>query len=340
MYLFLLAFGGLLSLAGVILAGSGLSDHTFDAGLVTPGIVAVVGGLLLIGLGFALRVLQRIEHALETRPVMPRPAIRAGATPESAAAAAAPEPQSGTSGDTSRIPFPVRITRPPQTAPAPEPAPVAEKNADELPQKFPKVARLGPAPAPEEAETPAKFPLPTAADDGEETAAESVGSLFSRRLKARNGAAPAAKISPRLDPSARAPLTQQRPIGPAFDALWPKGPRRAAAQSQHAPEPETSGAESERTAREAGHEREPVFPVRIARERPADDEQAIAPSPAVAPDMAPEEAPEPVTVLKSGIVDGMAYTLYSDGSIEAQLPQGLLRFGSISELRAHIEQDS
>jgi hypothetical protein len=36
----------------------------------------------------------------------------------------------------------------------------------------------------------------------------------------------------------------------------------------------------------------------------------------------------------------MAYTLYSDGSIEAQLPQGMLRFGSISELRAHIEQDS
>ena len=49
---------------------------------------------------------------------------------------------------------------------------------------------------------------------------------------------------------------------------------------------------------------------------------------------------EPLTVLKSGIVDGMAYTLYSDGSIEAQLPQGLLRFGSISELRAHIEQDT
>jgi hypothetical protein len=53
-----------------------------------------------------------------------------------------------------------------------------------------------------------------------------------------------------------------------------------------------------------------------------------------------DEPAEPITILKSGIVDGMAYTLYSDGSIEAQLPQGLLRFGSITELRAHIEQDS
>ena len=45
----------------------------------------------------------------------------------------------------------------------------------------------------------------------------------------------------------------------------------------------------------------------------------------------------PVSVLKSGVVEGMAYTLYSDGSIEAQLPQGTLRFGSITALRNHIE---
>ena len=59
----------------------------------------------------------------------------------------------------------------------------------------------------------------------------------------------------------------------------------------------------------------------------------------VAPDAAPEMEPA-VSVLKSGVVDGMAYTLYSDGSIEAQLPQGTLRFGSITELRNHIEQSA
>ncbi len=46
---------------------------------------------------------------------------------------------------------------------------------------------------------------------------------------------------------------------------------------------------------------------------------------------------EAVSVLKSGVVEGMAYTLYSDGSIEAQLPQGTLRFGSITALREHID---
>jgi hypothetical protein len=51
----------------------------------------------------------------------------------------------------------------------------------------------------------------------------------------------------------------------------------------------------------------------------------------------PEDRPE-VTVLKSGVVDGMAYSLYSDGSIEAQMPEGMMRFASIDELRAHLDQ--
>ena len=50
-----------------------------------------------------------------------------------------------------------------------------------------------------------------------------------------------------------------------------------------------------------------------------------------------DDQPE-VTVLKSGVVDGMAYSLYSDGSIEAQMPEGMMRFASIDELRAHLDQ--
>jgi hypothetical protein len=46
-------------------------------------------------------------------------------------------------------------------------------------------------------------------------------------------------------------------------------------------------------------------------------------------------AGDPTVVLKSGVIDGMAYTLYADGSIEADLPQGLLRFASIDELRTY-----
>lgn len=57
-------------------------------------------------------------------------------------------------------------------------------------------------------------------------------------------------------------------------------------------------------------------------------------------DEMPAEEPRSVPILKSGVVDGMGYTLYVDGSIEAELPQGTLRFASINELRAHLEKAS
>jgi hypothetical protein len=65
---------------------------------------------------------------------------------------------------------------------------------------------------------------------------------------------------------------------------------------------------------------------------------------ATAEDRRPQEASGEQThaaaILKSGVVDGMAYTLYADGSIEAKLPHGTVKFGSIAELRAHIETNS
>jgi hypothetical protein len=42
-------------------------------------------------------------------------------------------------------------------------------------------------------------------------------------------------------------------------------------------------------------------------------------------------------VVKSGVVDDMAYSLYSDGSIEADMPEGTMRFASIDDLRDHLE---
>jgi hypothetical protein len=64
-----------------------------------------------------------------------------------------------------------------------------------------------------------------------------------------------------------------------------------------------------------------------------------APEPQPEPEAAPQEE-APVAILKSGVVDGMGYTLYIDGSIEAELPDGTLRFASINELRRHLEENS
>jgi hypothetical protein len=48
--------------------------------------------------------------------------------------------------------------------------------------------------------------------------------------------------------------------------------------------------------------------------------------------------PRPSPVLKSGVIQRMAYTLFTDGSIEAQMSEGIMHFASIEEFRRHLEE--
>jgi hypothetical protein len=51
------------------------------------------------------------------------------------------------------------------------------------------------------------------------------------------------------------------------------------------------------------------------------------------------DLPPGVTVVRSGTVDEMAYTYFSDGSIEAQLfGESPIRFASLDALRTYVEQ--
>jgi hypothetical protein len=315
MYLLLLVFGAVLTVAGFVLAASGVSihDRAFDMTIATPGIVAVVGGLALVGLGLALRVLQRIEQGLAARP-MPRLA-RPGEAAEFAAATERP-------GDAPRIPLPSKTVPRAQGAPgaAAALASPAEKRPEDLPdkapgrllEKSPVMGRLETTTIIEEMDLALSARPPSSVD-------EAIGQFDKlRAARRKNGGAPAVitprpDTAPRLDLGARSPMTTERSKGPAFGTLWPKTPRpmrtaqSASSQAVAAPEPEP--------------------------------EQVNEPAPEAAPTGAAQEAQE-ISVLKSGVVDGMAYTLFSDGSIEAELPQGTLRFGSITELRNHIEQSA
>jgi hypothetical protein len=44
--------------------------------------------------------------------------------------------------------------------------------------------------------------------------------------------------------------------------------------------------------------------------------------------------------LKSGTINDVSYTLFSDGSIETLTPEGTLRFDSIDEFRQHLEKSA
>lgn len=84
-------------------------------------------------------------------------------------------------------------------------------------------------------------------------------------------------------------------------------------------------------------------PVAPPSQPPRRDAQAPVPDAEFRRRAAPAHEPEEFeqaepTVVRSGIIAGMAYTLYSDRSIEAELPAGLVRFGSIEELQEHVRR--
>ncbi|MEJ0075952.1 MAG: hypothetical protein WDO17_10985 [Alphaproteobacteria bacterium] len=63
---------------------------------------------------------------------------------------------------------------------------------------------------------------------------------------------------------------------------------------------------------------------------PATPAAMSAPKPAVSQNGAAS------TVYRSGVIDGMAYTLFMDGSIQAELPQGTVKFGHIDDLQKYL----
>jgi hypothetical protein len=139
-------------------------------------------------------------------------------------------------------------------------------------------------------------------------------SSSSRRERERAQARTADPSAPDARPAPAAPPGSDSTEGPraTFDDAWPKSERSRTADALPRRSGRAPSTFTEASADATGAERQ----VPAAR----------------------KEDPPPVTVLKSGVVDGMAYSLYSDGSIEAQMPEGMMRFASIDELRAHLDQ--
>jgi hypothetical protein len=137
-------------------------------------------------------------------------------------------------------------------------------------------------------------------------------SSSSRRERERAAQTPDPAAADSVPPPVPPPVAPPAPKEPApatFEDAWPQSDRGRSDALRRPRTPSTFA--------------EPNAPAPVP-ERPA-------------PTVRSEE-PAPVTVLKSGVVDGMAYSLYSDGSIEAQMPEGMMRFASIEELRSHLDQ--
>jgi hypothetical protein len=166
----------------------------------------------------------------------------------------------------------------------------------------------------DDGEGPVDRPRPPMIGDGPNPRIpESLRGLVDRRERGDkpNTTADAAPASARGDRT-RDPA---RPVR-GFDAVWPRERGVEAA-------PSGLTAASLDSASAEGGEAAPE----VEQEQEENEQEAT---------VRDDEEPPPVSILKSGVIDGMAYTLYSDGSIEADLPQGTVRFGTIEELRVYL----
>lgn len=142
---------------------------------------------------------------------------------------------------------------------------------------------------------------------------------------------PTALAAPKFPPSSEAEQPDPRQLGGGgesnmFDAVWPSARRRPV----EAPIENRSEERRERPSK-----RSPEAASRFAESQPA----AIA-APPGRPVAGSAPPPQSQSILKSGVIDEMAYTLFTDGSIEAQMPDGTMRFASIDELRRHLDTQS
>jgi hypothetical protein len=149
-----------------------------------------------------------------------------------------------------------------------------------------------------------------------------------------------ATMEPRVAPRAEQPMPRATPqVEPPkdkerFDLVWPdRGSAPAAAPAEPKFEArDEPKLEPQAEAKPALDMPLPPIPARPREIRPAAERRM------------PEAPRKPIergpAILKSGVIDGMPYTLYADGSIEAQLPQGMVKFASVDALRAHLEKQS
>ncbi|MGH6679583.1 MAG: DUF308 domain-containing protein [Bradyrhizobium sp.] len=163
--------------------------------------------------------------------------------------------------------------------------------------------------------TPRQEMEPEAAEAASRQAPKRHNVLFSSTLR-RDREREKARLGEPAMPDRSSPRSgepaEARP--PGFDEAWPKSER--ASGSEAAPQRRGSRAFSRLADADAG--------IATADDPPSQGGRS--------------EDKGAVTVVKSGVVDGMAYSLYSDGSIEAQMPEGMMRFASIDELRSHLDQ--
>lgn len=314
--------GGVLALVGLLGMVVGVPIKELSTGnlLIMAGVVALCAGLIVVALAAVLAELVRLRLTLDPAGTSARrtPPLARMTPPSVNAPAAMPSSMQPSMSSPSVAVGPARY----EAAPAREPAPFADPHADlddaayhgepghDLPADLHDESSAAPAPselyAPEE---PAVAPHADA--QAGEGGAEAAPPPWAKP-KRREFFPLRPDLKKRAEKRAK-PVNE--PLAPQadFDSLWPA---RSSARGERASAPtaaEDFAGASFVEARESS-------PARESEPVPAGDDH------------------HPVTVLKSGVIEGMAYSLFSDGSIEAELGDGTIHFNSLDDLRAHLDR--
>ena len=319
---------GVLAIAvGAVTVGFGFSiELSFGNSLIVAGTSAAVGGLIVVGLGAVVSRLQRLSDTLATRAP-----IRPSSIPEMFEAPGVPR------AGMARAPFPPRSKSGVPSSLEPGEPPFAVLATGELPAEdhfaVPPALPNPDVPSVEVHDEVSLSPFqPAASSAGTAEAARPAPPFGFDRAGERRpepkpdlawrvppaSARPLPEAPPPLEERAEPPVSSRLPPTSHFDTMWPSA--------------------------------EPKPPSAADFGNPEGRSEPKAPNADAGPASARPGEPEPprmggrnsrtVAILKSGVVDGMGYTLYVDGSIEAELPQGTLRFTSINDLRSYLEKNA
>jgi hypothetical protein len=315
MTIVLMAVGLLVAAAGFVAIGFGIPINAFSLGntLILAGTIAVTSGFILIALAVLIGQLRRLSEALRSRPV--RLAMEGLSTP-----AVAPVPAEPVTANVPVPPISEPVPAPPEVHAAEPRLPAIGSEAASGPLDWlrAKSKPTGGAPA-----TPAEPPVVEISDEAPLSPkpprpAIPPGIEPAVEPKLWSPTRPGGPLEPRVAPPMPRAMPQPEPQKERerFDLVWP---------DRAAPAP------SEPTKREPALDM-PLPPIPA---RPRDMRASERRAEPFAPKPAAERGP---AILKSGVIDGMPYTLYADGSIEADLPTGTVKFASVDALRAHLEK--
>ena len=366
MTLVLMAVGLLVTAAGLLTIGFGIPINAFSLGntLIISGTIAAVGGLVLIGLAAVLGQLRRIGDGLRGKAP-----VRA-ADPKDTATTSGPRlaPEQAPSqlplhetmaAEPSRAPEPLRGPEPsyaseprfPATASEPPPGPLDWLRAKSKPVTTPVPSSPVPPAmseppiveltdeAPLSPRSPQRPMMPPAVEAAMEPKVW---------LPNRDAGSQEPRLAPRPEQPMLRATSQAEPAKEKerFDLVWPdRGAAPAPSEPRSETKPEIRSEVNAEVKLEtkpepmpekrepAGEMPLPPIPARPREIRPASERRM----PEILRKPIAERGP---TILKSGVIDGMPYTLYADGSIEAQLPHGMVKFASVDALRAHLEKQS